>query len=312
MQVTILGITGGVGHAAAHAFLDAGIPVRALVRDAGRVPPREGLTLVEGDARDPEALARAIEGSDVLFHGLNLPYPDWDPGMFELTEAVATVAEAHGLTVLFPGNVYGLGPDFIEALTEEDAHQPPSRKGALRNRLEARLRQATEAGARCIVLRAGDFFGGIGQSSWMYHLTDGARTGGPIQIAGPTDVLHAWAFLPDVGKTFVLLAQRRNELPPWAVFHFEGHVVTAPTWVEAVRAGLGDPTRHTKGFPWMWMQLARPFVPMVRELFEMRYLWNEPVRMDGSKLRAFLGEVPHTPLYDAVRQALAGEGTLAA
>jgi len=42
----------------------------------------------------------------------------------------------------------------------------------------------------------------------------------------------------------------------------------------------------------------------------MRYLWRQPVRMDNSRLRAVLGEEPHTPLDDAVAQSLRGLGCL--
>lgn len=303
MNVTVLGITGGVGDAFAQACLEAGLPVRGLVRDASGVAAREGLTLVEGDASDPRALAAAVADSDVVFHGLNLPYPDWDPGMFTLTEAV--IAASRGKTLLFPGNLYGLGPDFREPLREDAERRGPSRKGAVRNRLEARLEAAATGGTRVIVLRCGDFYGGIGESSWMFHLTSAARGGAPIQVAGSLDVLHSWAYLPDVGRTFLALAQRREELPPYAVFHFEGHVLDGHAWVAAVREALGDPMRPTKPFPWFWMNLARPFVPMVRELFEMRYLWDQPVRMDGSRLASFLGEVPRTPVAEAMRRALA-------
>jgi hypothetical protein len=46
--------------------------------------------------------------------------------------------------------------------------------------------------------------------------------------------------------------------------------------------------------------LASPFVTTFREMLEMRYLWGEPLRMDNSRLVAFLGQEPHTPLDDAV------------
>jgi hypothetical protein len=42
----------------------------------------------------------------------------------------------------------------------------------------------------------------------------------------------------------------------------------------------------------------------LRELVAMRYLWDQPVRLRGDRLRAVLGEVPHTPLPEAVAHAL--------
>jgi nucleoside-diphosphate-sugar epimerase len=300
-QVTVLGITGGIGSVFAQACLRRGWRVRALVRDPSKVAVQEGLEVVTGDARDPEALRSALRGSDTVFHGINLPYPQWDPGMRQLTAAVLSAAEQAGATVLFPGNLYGLGPDFAEPLGEDASRRPPSRKGALRNDLEDQLAASS---AQTLVLRMGDFFGGPGDSNWMHHLTDEARQGGAIQYPGPREVLHSWCYLPDAAAVLVALRERRSELSSHEVFHFEGHVVDGHGWVQAVREALGDPGRAVKPFPWMWMQLARPFVPMVRELFEMRYLWQQPVRMRQGRLVAFLGEVPHTPLADAVRASV--------
>jgi nucleoside-diphosphate-sugar epimerase len=42
----------------------------------------------------------------------------------------------------------------------------------------------------------------------------------------------------------------------------------------------------------------------------MRYVWNEPLRLDNARLRAALGREPHTPLDAAVRATLAGLGCL--
>jgi len=50
---------------------------------------------------------------------------------------VAGVAADTELLVVFPGNVYGIGPDFNAPLDEKAPHQPPSKKGGLRNRIEA-------------------------------------------------------------------------------------------------------------------------------------------------------------------------------
>jgi nucleoside-diphosphate-sugar epimerase len=304
MQVTVLGATGGIGSVVVDAFLAAGHRVVALARDPARVPPRDGLVVVRGDVRDEAALAAALDGSEVVFHGVNLPYPEWDPGMVELTERIAAAAEARGLTLLFPGNVYGLGPDFSAPLAEDAPRQAPTAKGALRNRLEERLRVASTRGARVVIVRAGDFFGVPGRSTWAAHLVDKALTGGPIAYPTRHDVLHAWAYGPDLARVFVALAERPDALGRFEVLHFEGHTVDGAAWIAAVRGALADPGRRVKAVPWWSMRLLALVNRDLRELVAMRYLWDQPVRLRGDRLRAVLGEVPHTPLPEAVAHAL--------
>jgi nucleoside-diphosphate-sugar epimerase len=59
-----------------------------------------------------------------------------------------------------------------------------------------------------------------------------------------------------------------------------------------------------KAFPWWLAVLASPFVETLREVLEMRYLWNQPLRLDNAKLVSVIGPEPHTPLDQAVKTAL--------
>jgi hypothetical protein len=61
-------------------------------------------------------------------------------------------------------------------------------------------------------------------------------------------------------------------------------------------------------FPWWLVVALSPVVRLFREMAEMRYLWREPLVLDDRKLRAFLGEVPHTPLDRAVAASLRALG----
>jgi len=58
------------------------------------------------------------------------------------------------------------------------------------------------------------------------------------------------------------------------------------------------------------VRLASPFVETLRELLEMRYLWERPIGLDNARLVAFLGGEPHTPLETALRATLADMGCL--
>lgn len=70
MRVLITGATGFVGSHLVAALAERGARIRAVVRRTSRTTQLEalGAELVEGELDDGEALARAVEGTDVVFH----------------------------------------------------------------------------------------------------------------------------------------------------------------------------------------------------------------------------------------------------
>ena len=55
---------------------------------------------------------------------------------------------------------------------------------------------------------------------------------------------------------------------------------------------------------------ACPAGKVLREMREMRYLWQVPLRLDNRKLVALLGREPHTPLDQAIRTSLVALGCI--
>ena len=66
----------------------------------------------------------------------------------------------------------------------------------------------------------------------------------------------------------------------------------------------------TKSFPWWLIFALSPFNTTLHEMLEMRYLWQQPIRMDNAKPIDFLGYEPHTPLIEAVHKTLTGLGCI--
>ncbi len=311
-RVVVLGASGGLGDAFARTALAKGHGVRVLARDPERLSTdiRMGCEVVVGDANNTKVLEDVTRDASVVLHAINLPYPDWDPAMRELSVKIANATFQNGATLLFPGNVYGL--KLGSSLAEEGSEATPalSKKGALRRAIEEDLQTRAKAqSGQVIVLRAGDFFGGIGDKSWNAALTEDALKGKAIRYgSAKLDTPHAWAYLPDFVAALLELAQKRASLSQFEVFHFEGHTLTGRQWADAVREALGDPERPVKPLAWHWFGLLRPFVPMIRELWEMRYLFDEELTLSGDKLRAVLPALHHTPLPEAMAHALELQG----
>jgi dihydroflavonol-4-reductase len=64
----VTGATGFVGWHVARRLLERGDRVRALVRDPARLKELDGVERFQGDLRDPESLANAVEGCGVVYH----------------------------------------------------------------------------------------------------------------------------------------------------------------------------------------------------------------------------------------------------
>ena len=178
--------------------------------------------------------------------------------------------------------------------------------------MERRLRAAAEAGEiTALIVRAGDYFGPYAANNWFSQgVVKPGRRPARIYNPGRPGMGHQWAYLPDVAETMTRLVEQ-DGLPGFAAFHMAGHWDPDGTrMMAAIARVLGDPQVRIAHLPWWAMRVAALFATTPREMMEMRYLWEQPVRMSNRHLVARLGEEPHTALDDAVRTTLGAMGCL--
>lgn len=329
-QALILGATGGFGSEMARTLLAHGCAVHALTRHAdmaSRVrsgsPAWRGLEGVQwhlGDASVAADVRRAAQGASVIVHAVNPPrYQRWRELALPMLAGSVAAAREVGARVVLPGNVYNFGPDAGHLLGEDAPQHPLTSKGAVRVEMEQMLREAARDPARpvrSLVVRAGDFFGGHAPASWFGNLM--VKPGRPLRqvvYPGVPGVGHSWAYLPDVTQAVArLLDLDRREpqrLATCEVVHVEGHWLAAGEEIaQAVRRASGKPGLPIKRLPWWALTALSPVVPLFREILEMRYLWQVPLRLDNARLRHLIGQEPRTPLDEAVRASLIDMGCL--
>ncbi len=307
----ILGATRGAGYEIATALRQRSWQLRALSRrpDEGRrlIPEADW---IHGDAMNAADVAEAAVNADLIVHAVNPPgYRNWRGLALPMLDNTIAAARASGARIMFPGTVYNYGPDAFPLLGEDAPQRTRTRKGAIRVEMEEKLRRAAEGGTPVLVVRAGDFYGPhTGGNNWFSQGL--VKTGRPVKAVthpGLAGVGHAWAYLPDYGEAVAQLVDKDAELAPFETFHFSGHwFEDGREFAERIRVVAGAPGAPIRRFPWEVLLMLQPFVRLFREMAEMKYLWDVPVRLDNSKLVRLLGAEPHTPVDLAIRATLEG------
>ena len=297
-KVTILGSNGHLGHAAMVGFRDAGWAVTGLGRANRR--PVAGTEFLAGDAGDVAVVKAAIADADVVVNALHLRYDQWGNGRAERQLQVVLDAMAgSGKTLMFPGSIYNYRAT-DRTLSPQLRQSGEKPRGAIRIRLEEMLRRAAEAGdIRVIILRAGDFFGPGNANEWFGQamLMDGMK--GRLYHLADLKLRHSWAYLPDLGRAFAAIADQRKSLAVFENFHFAGYWVSHGQVMAAVQDGLGRKLM-VKPMPW-WMLRAMGLVnPVMRDIYRMRYLWNNEMELVDPRLDSLLGQGFTTPFEAAV------------
>ncbi|HVW92628.1 MAG TPA: NAD-dependent epimerase/dehydratase family protein [Devosia sp.] len=297
--VTVLGINGHFGRFAAQAFVNAGWTVRGMGRSNKHALP--GAEFVRGDAENVADMVAAIGDSDVVVFALNLPYDKWFGGALEaqIARVIAAMGKS-GRTLLYPGSIYNYAAS-LRQVTPDAPEHPARPRGVLRMRCEAMFREAAERGdMQVIVLRAGDFFG-PGVSGWFDQGILAQK--GRIALPSAPSIGHSWAYLPDLGRAFVKLAERRDEFGAFERFHFAGHFVTSGEMAAAVQRISPRPLK-VGAFPWAMLRVIGLFNPVMREIGKMRYLWDNPMRLMDERLDRILGPDFGTPYDEAIKAAV--------
>lgn len=306
--VLVLGATGGIGGALARILQARGYEIVALHRRAAEMAIHHpDYRWLAGDAMKARDVLAAAQGVTAIVHGVNPPgYQRWAELVVPMIDNTIAAAKAVGATILMPGTIYNYGPDAFPLLSEASPQHPTTRKGKIRVALEQRLKQAAGQGVQTILVRAGDFFGpGAGNNWFAQALVKPGKPVSAITLPGRRGTGHSWAYLPDVAESFARLLALRESLPGFARFHMRGvYDADGLVMARAIAEAVNMPRLKTRRFPWPLVPLMAPFLPLFRELAEMRYLWREDLRLDNRLLVETLGEEPETPLAEAVRTTL--------
>ncbi len=284
--VLVAGASGLFGSHAAQAFEAAGWEVRRYARGTD--------------------MAVAARGADVIVNAMNPPmYHDWPRLVPQITGQAIAAARASGATLIVPASVYNYGTQ--PGVWGPDTPQIPcTRKGAVRVQMEAQYR---DSGVPVILLRGGDFLDVAGKSQGM-GLAMKAVAKGKIRLISTREARRAYAFLPDMARVAVALAERRASLPRFVDVPFAGLTFSLDDLRAELQRQTGRSFRFV-GFPWWLIGLVAPFLELARELKEMRYLHALPHRLDPAPLAALLPEFRTTPLAEVVAAQAKRAGLMA-
>ena len=271
---------------------ERGHRVRMVKRSAGHP---EGVELLQGDATDAAFCLEAARDAATVYHCMNPPYSAriWAEMVPKYIENLIAAAGRNGARLVVLESVYMLGRTGGHPMNEDTPMNPCSRKGEIRAREAQRLFEADQRGeVRATAARASDYYGPGGTLS---HVGD--QFWKPV-IAGKNgrvlvnpDAIHTYHYIPDVVAGLATLGTAEDDAygKPWML-------PCSPP--ETLRALVARFSRHMgrevgiTAMPRWAIKGIGLFVPILREVDEMLYQWDEPFVIDDRRFRERFGQMP--------------------
>ena len=294
--------SGPVGLAVMRELLAQGKRVR-LVNRSGTAADPESVEVVKANAADPKSTRQVCRDATAVYNCVNAPYPDWTTLLPPMHAAIIQGAAMANAKLVVAENLYMYGP-VSGPITEDLPSHPTTRKGQVRAQLAEELMAAHRAGiVRATSGRASDFYGpGAGQQGiFGDRVIPPLLAGKTVRVLGKLDVPHTYTYVSDFGKGLVLLGAHEEALgQSW-------HIPNAPTLSTRQMLTLFFEEAHLPprlgSIPDLLVRTLGLFNPLLREVAEMLYEFNEPFVVESSKFVQAFGDIA-TPHREAIQQTL--------
>ncbi len=302
-QLHVVFGAGQVGRAVAARLVGLDLPVRAVsLRRPATLP--DGIDWRHADVTDAEAATDAAKGASVVYQCLNAPYTKWPELFPPLQRNVIKAAERADALLVTLENVYGYGPTGGKPMTEDLPLAATTSKGRARAAMTRELLGAADAGQiRIAIGRASDFFGpGVTESTLGARVFAHALAGKRADFIGNPELRHTYSYVPDIAAALVTLGTDARAVGQ--VWHVPGpETVTTRALVDLVAADVGHAV-GIRNVPKLVVRALGFVNPMMRELAEMSYEFDQPFVLDTSKYATTFGAAA-TPLATAIADTIA-------
>lgn len=297
--------TGPLGQWVMAELVDQKKPV-TLVNRSGAIRQKlpDQVTITAGDATEPDSVYQICKEADVVYHCAMPPYTDWPEKFPPLAKGILGGVSRTNARLIFGDNLYMYGPTGGKRIHENLPYAATGPKGKIRAQMAQDLLDANRAGnIRVVIGRGSDFFGPrVVNAALGDMFFTAALKGKPANLLGNPDKLHTYTYIKDFAKALVTLADREEALgKAWHVPSAE--TISTRQMVNIVEKEIDRPIK-IRAAGRLMVSILGLFNPMVREVKEMMYEWEEDYIVDHSKFEQSFG-AETTPHGEAIRETVA-------
>lgn len=302
---TILGSGGSIGTELAKALKQYTENIKLVSRTPVKVNDTD--ILFPADLSDASQIYSAIEGSKICYVTLGFDYnikvwkDKWLPFMTNVVEACLE----HKTKLVFFDNVYAIGGDNVNHITENSPISPSSKKGEVRAAVDKLILETVQKGElEAIIARSPDFFGPVKKqnSLLMTMVYDNLAKGKAAQWFCNADVVHTMGYTPDLARGTAILGNTEDAFNQVWNLPVDMNALTGRQWVKLFAGEMKTPDK-VQVLPIWVLRLFGLFVPVMKELPEMMYQFDRPYNFDCSKFIARFNYKP-TKNGEAVSQTI--------
>jgi len=304
MKQTILGAGGAVGIELAKALTTYTNNIQLVGRNPKKVNQTDQLFKADLSMRDQ--VFQSIEGSEIVYLMIGFDYNAklWQKMWPPLVKNVIDACLQNNSKLVFFDNVYAIGGDNVKHITENSPISPTSKKGEVRAEVDKLILESIEKSKlKAIIARSADFFGGVKDKSLLMNLVyDNLMKGKKAQWFCETKVIHSCSYTPDLAKGTAILGNSNDAYNQIWNLPTDPQKITGEEWINLFAAELHTSNKY-QVLPGWGMKALGLFVPIMRELYEMRYQFDRDYYFDSSKFNQYFDFTP-TSNADAVKQTI--------
>jgi len=297
----VLGASGGLGNAVVQELAKQGKTVRAVNR-SGKIDVPAEVEVIAADTSDPENTIKACQGAAIIYNCVNVQYMDWQETLPPIYNNIIEAAAAVNAKLVVGDNLYMYG--YVAGPIKEDLpYASLERKGQLRIQLANKIMEAHKSGKiKATIGRAPDYYGPHAMNAAMAErVFIPALKGGTAMVLGNPDVKHTYIFNEDFARGLIILGEKDEALGE--VWHIpSAETLTTRQFLNLVSEVAGTKLKIRSASKSL-VNILGIFSPIMRELKEMMYEWENDYVVDHSKfMNAF--EFETTPHTEAIRKTL--------